>query len=166
MAKTAVALGSNLDSPFGDREANLREAVRRLSDLGKVTAVSSFRLTEPVGYLDQPAFLNGVALLETEVVPLDLLRALLGIEKQMGRDRSHGIAKGPRSIDLDLLLYDEVTMQTEELTLPHSEMTKRLFVLQPLAEIAPEWIVPGSDQTVAQIFSKMRKESNARLRFR
>ena len=96
----AIALGSNLASQYGDREANLREAVRRLGELGEVKAVSRFYDTEPVGYLDQPRFLNAAAVLETDLEPGELMRALLGIERAMGRERV--VAKGPRVIDLDL----------------------------------------------------------------
>src|ERR1700733_12057488 len=105
----AIALGSNLESQFGDREANLREAVRRIGALGEVRAVSSFFDTEPMGYLAQPRFLNGALVLETELEPAALLRALLGVERAMGRERA-GLLKGPRVIDLDLLLYDDVVM--------------------------------------------------------
>ena len=138
----AIALGSNLESQFGDREANLREAVRRIGALGEVRAVSSFFDTEPVGYLAQPRFLNGALVLETELGPVDLLRGLLGVERAMGRERDGAVAKGPRVIDLDLLLYGDVVMATEELTLPHPEMVERRFVLEPLAEIAPEMVHP------------------------
>ena len=138
----AIALGSNLESQFGDREANLREAVRRIGALGEVRAVSSFFDTEPVEYLAQPRFLNGALVLETELGPVDLLRGLLGVERAMGRERDGAVAKGPRVIDLDLLLYGDVVMATEELTLPHPEMVERRFVLEPLAEIAPEMVHP------------------------
>ena len=93
----AIGLGSNLASEFGDREGNLREAVRRLGELGEVKAVSRFYDTEPVGYVDQPRFLNAAVVLETELEPVELMRALLAIEQEMGRERA--IAKGPRVID-------------------------------------------------------------------
>jgi len=147
----AIALGSNLPSEFGDREANLREALRRLAALGRVTAASSFHDTEPVGYTEQPRFLNAAALIETELWPLELLRGLLEIERAMGRDRESAPAKGPRVIDLDLLLYDDMELETPELTLPHPAMHERAFVLGPLAEIAPDWVHPGLRQTVAAL---------------
>lgn len=145
----AIALGSNLESEFGDREANLREAVRRIGALGAVRALSSFYDTKPVGYLSQPRFLNAALLLETELEPLELMRALLDIEQAMGRRRT--IAKGPRVIDLDLLLYEAVVMATAELTLPHPEMHERRFVLEPLAEIAPAMVHPVLGKTVAEM---------------
>jgi 2-amino-4-hydroxy-6-hydroxymethyldihydropteridine diphosphokinase len=148
----AIALGSNLDSEFGDREGNLREAVRRIGApgaLGKVKAVSSFYDTEPVGYLAQPRFLNGALLLETELEPVEVMRGLLDIEREMGRQRS--IAKGPRVIDLDLLLYGAVVMVTTELTLPHPEMHARRFVLEPLTEIAPGMVHPVLGKTVGEM---------------
>jgi 2-amino-4-hydroxy-6-hydroxymethyldihydropteridine diphosphokinase len=156
----AIALGSNLGSGFGDREANLREAVRRVGELGEVSAVSSFYDTEPVGFLEQPRFLNGALLLETNLEPVALMRALLGIERAMGREREGAVAKGPRVIDLDLLLYREedgagVVMATEELTLPHPEMQGRRFVLEPLAEIAPEWVHPVLGLTVGELLERV-----------
>lgn len=147
----AIALGSNLDSPAGDRADNLRLAIENLAKLGKITAVSSFYDTAPVGYLDQPRFLNGAALLETELEPLDLLAGLLAIEKTMGRDRSATVAKGPRVIDLDLLLFGRTTMQTETLTLPHPAMWERRFVLEPLAEIGPGMVDPVTGRTVDEV---------------
>jgi len=148
----AIALGSNLPSHFGDRAANLHEALRQLQTLGQVTAVSSFHDTDPVGYEDQPRFLNAAALLETELPPLELLHALLGIEHSMGRDRSTAPLKGPRIIDLDLLLFGEIILQTPELTLPHPAMNERRFVLAPLVEVAPKMQHPTLHQSIAELF--------------
>src|ERR1700682_6049718 len=125
----AIALGSNL----GDRELNLLEAGRRVGALGVVRAVSAFYDTAPVGFLEQPRFLNGALLLESSLEPLELMRGLLGVERAMGRERV--VAKGPRVIDLDLLLYGDVVMETAELTLPHPAMAERRVVLEPLAGV-------------------------------
>lgn len=154
----AVALGSNLESRFGDRRANLVEAVRRVGELGEVRRVSSFYETEPVGFVEQPRFLNGAMLLETALEPAELMRGLLAVEQAMGRVR--GVVKGPRVIDLDLLLYVDpdaaaVVMETGELVLPHPEMHERRFVLEPLGEIAPEWVHPSLGVTVEELLARL-----------
>jgi 2-amino-4-hydroxy-6-hydroxymethyldihydropteridine diphosphokinase len=151
----AIALGSNLPSAFGGPADNLREALRRMAALGSVTAVSSFHTTEPVGYVDQPQFVNAAALLETSLSPLELLHGLLAIEHAMGRDRAKVPAKGPRVIDLDLLLFGDLVMQSEELTLPHPAMHGRRFVLEPLAEIAPEMVHPGLGKSVREMLGQL-----------
>jgi 2-amino-4-hydroxy-6-hydroxymethyldihydropteridine diphosphokinase len=151
----AIALGSNLSSPWGDREANLREAAVRVARLGELRAVSSFYDTEPVGYVDQPRFLNGALLLATDLEPLTLMCALLAIEQSMGRDRTNVPQKGPRVIDLDLLLMEDVTLDTAELTLPHPAMAERRFVLEPLTEIAPTLIDPRSGRTIAELLVQL-----------
>lgn len=149
----AIALGSNLSSALGDPTANLHEAVRQLDALGRVTAVSSFHATDPVGYLDQPCFVNAAALLETQLAPLDLLRSLLAIEHAMGRDRTNAPPKGPRVIDLDLVLYADIEMSTPELTLPHPAMHQRAFVLAPLAEIAPTMQHPKLHHSITELLA-------------
>jgi 2-amino-4-hydroxy-6-hydroxymethyldihydropteridine diphosphokinase len=149
----AIALGSNLASRFGDRENNLREALQRLAGLGDVKSISSFYDTEPVGYTDQPRFLNGAVVLETSLTPVELMRALLAVEHEMGRERV--IEKGPRVIDLDLLLYGEKVMNTPELTLPHPAMQERRFVLEPLNEIAGEWVHPALRVTVSEMLRRL-----------
>jgi 2-amino-4-hydroxy-6-hydroxymethyldihydropteridine diphosphokinase len=151
-ATAAIALGSNLDSQWGSREQNLREAIRRLESLGHVRAVSTFYDTAPVGYTDQPRFLNAAAILETGLKPLDLMRGLLSIELSMGRERL--IPKGPRVIDLDLLLYNDLIMTTDELTLPHPAIAERRFVLEPLSEIAPQMKHPLNGLTVSEMLAR------------
>jgi len=143
----AIALGTNL----GDRPANLHLALHHLATLGALTAISTFHDTAPVGYLDQPHFLNAAALLETTLPPEALLQSLLAIEKEMGRDRTTAPPKGPRLIDLDLILYGNLTQQTETLTLPHPAMQDRTFVLTPLAEIAPNLVHPTLHRTIADL---------------
>jgi 2-amino-4-hydroxy-6-hydroxymethyldihydropteridine diphosphokinase len=151
----AIALGSNLSSQFGDPADNLHEALRRLALFGHVTAVSSFHTTEPVGYLNQPHFVNAAALLQTSLLPLDLLHGLLAIEHAMGRDRANAPPKGPRVIDLDLLLYADTTLETPDLTLPHPAMHERAFVLAPLSEIAPRWIHPRLHRDMSSLFADL-----------
>ena len=127
-----LSLGANL----GDREANLRAAIAALPGNGvEVGRVSSFYETEPVDFVDQPWFLNCVVEGETEVGALPLLRRLREIEKQMGSEKE--FAKGPRLLDIDILLYGDETVDTPELQVPHPRMLQRNFVLAPLAEIAP-----------------------------
>ncbi len=150
----AIALGSNLTSQWGSPEANLREAIQRVRGLGQPRSVSSFYSTAPVGYLDQPNFTNAAMLLDTELQPLPLLHALLEIERTMGRDRSASVpSKGPRIIDLDLLLVDDIVLATPDLTLPHPAMAERRFVLEPLAEIAPSLVDPRSGRTIAELLA-------------
>ncbi len=126
-------------------------AIERVGALGRVVAVSTFYDTAPVGYLDQPRFLNAALLLETELGPLQLLESLLAIERTMGRDRAATVAKGPRVIDLDVLLFGDVVMATPVLTLPHPAMRERRLVLEPLAEIAPGMIDPVTGRTMAEL---------------
>jgi len=145
MAMAYVGLGSNL----GDRMTMLQMAVRRLEPLGRVTEVSSLYETEPVGYLEQPPFLNAVVALDTALAPADLMDGLLGIERDLGRMRS--FPNAPRTLDLDLLTVDDIILETPELTLPHPRLRERAFVLAPLAEIAPGLVHPGSGKTMLEL---------------
>jgi 2-amino-4-hydroxy-6-hydroxymethyldihydropteridine diphosphokinase len=129
-----IGLGSNL----GDRVANVRRALDEL----RPASTSRLVETDPVGYLDQPRFVNAVALVGTDLAPRALLDRLLGIECDLGRTRD-GPRFGPRTIDLDLLLYDDLVLDEPGLTIPHPRMHERRFVLEPLAEIAPGLVVPG-----------------------
>jgi 2-amino-4-hydroxy-6-hydroxymethyldihydropteridine diphosphokinase len=140
-----LSLGSNL----GDREANLQAALQRLAALGEVVAVSSIYETEPVDFARQPWFLNCAAALATEKMPKQFLAALQAIEKRMGRQRTQ--PKGPRIIDLDILLFGNSIVDTPRLTIPHPALHQRRFVLEPLAEIAPEQRHPVFKRTVREL---------------
>ena len=141
-----IALGSNL----GDKAANLRRALELLDERGvEVVKVSTFICTEPYGITDQPQFLNAVCQVRTSLEPLALLHTLLGIEQEMGRVRLRHW--GERNIDLDLLLYEDVIMDTPELKLPHPDMQNRDFVLLPLAEIASEFIHPVLHKSIDEL---------------
>jgi 2-amino-4-hydroxy-6-hydroxymethyldihydropteridine diphosphokinase len=159
MPTAFIALGSNL----GDRAEALSSAISHLSSLGRVVARSSLYETEPVGLQDQPAFLNAVVALETQAEPLPLLRELLAIERQLGRDRTHSPLKGPRTLDLDLLLMGDRIVADEELSLPHPALAQRRFVLAPLAEIAPQLRHPKNNQTMADLLALLPDEGENRV---
>ena len=135
-----VGLGANL----GDREATIGRAVELLGRTPgvEVVAVSTLRETEPVDYLDQPRFLNGAVALETSLAPRELLDALLDVERALGRERT-GPRFGPRTIDLDLLLYGDERIDEPGLRVPHPRLHERAFALEPLAELDPALEIPG-----------------------
>ena len=141
MPRAYVGLGSNL----GDRERTIREALEALGaePAVEVAAVSTLVETDPVGLVEQPRFLNGVAALETELPPRALLELLLAVEHRFGRRRKGVAPGGPRTLDLDLLLYEGVEIREPGLRIPHPRLQERAFVLGPLAEVAPGLEVPG-----------------------
>jgi len=141
MSDVLLSLGSNI----GDRAANIAEAVRRLNDETGVSvkALSPLYRTAPVGPVAQDDFINGAVRIETTLDAEDLMRRCLSIEASMGRDRVNGLRWGPRIIDIDIILYDNLTIATDVLTLPHPRFRERAFVLVPLADIAPSWMIDG-----------------------
>ena len=147
MTRAYVGLGSNL----GDRAATLRAAVGELgaAEGVEVVAVSTLIDTAPVGYLDQPRFLNGVAVLETGLSARALLGVLLEVEGRFGRDRAAVPEQGPRTLDLDLLLYGEAEIDEPGLRIPHPRLHERSFVLGPLSEVSPGLEVPGKGSVEA-----------------
>jgi 2-amino-4-hydroxy-6-hydroxymethyldihydropteridine diphosphokinase len=150
-----IALGANLPSAVGAPSATVCAAMEQLAALGEVVARSSLYSTEPVGYRDQPAFINAVVEMRTALAPGALMEGLLAVEKSFGRQRERQIAKGPRTIDLDLLLFDDLILDSETLTLPHASMHERRFVLEPLAEIAPGWVHPLFQRTITELLSSL-----------
>jgi 2-amino-4-hydroxy-6-hydroxymethyldihydropteridine diphosphokinase len=140
-----LSLGSNV----GDREMNLREAIQRLKTLGRVIAVSSFYESEPMEFTEQPWFVNCAVALETSLSASQLMTGVLEIEREMGRQRVQ--KKGPRSIDIDILLFGDLIVNTSDLTIPHPAMAERRFVLEPLAEIAGQAWHPVLKKTIGEL---------------
>jgi|SRR6185295_3499636 len=136
MATVYLGLGGNV----GDTKVYFAEALEKLKKIGTVEKISSLYKTEPVGFKDQAWFVNCAVLLETDVSPQELLSEVKKIEKELGRTPS--VKNGPREIDIDILLYDDIVLETDMLTIPHPRMHKRAFVLIPLSEIAPNALHP------------------------
>lgn len=160
MAEPVIAhlsIGSNV----GDRLANLRQACLRLETAGiHLRSWSSVYETEPVDVLEQDWFLNCAAVVETALLPLELLDKLHTIERDLGRIRER--PKGPRTVDIDILLYGDCIFHSETLVLPHPRMLERRFVLEPLQEIAPTLRVPPGNQTVAELFNELKDPAQVR----
>ena len=149
--KIAIALGSNL----GDRDAQMRGAIAVLLPVLSQLRVSSFYETEPVGVTGpQPMFLNAAAIGESQLSAPAILDVLLAIEQGFGRDHPYQYA--PRTLDLDLILYGETIINPPDLTVPHPRFRERQFVLEPLNEVAPDWIDPVTGQTVAELWTALR----------
>ncbi|MCL6546060.1 MAG: 2-amino-4-hydroxy-6-hydroxymethyldihydropteridine diphosphokinase [Bryobacteraceae bacterium] len=154
MKTVYLSLGSNL----GDRAGRLREALRLLEEGGlRVRRISPVYETEPQDVRDQPWFLNLVAEVETELFPRQMLARIQSIEWKMGRRRSK--PKGPREIDIDVLLYGSMVLRMPELTVPHPRMSERRFVLQPLADLAPELKHPVSGRTILELLAEIRGQT-------
>ena len=151
-----IGFGSNI----GDRQAHIQNAIHALSKTEGITLqkISSVYKTDPVGYETQAQFLNGVAAIQTNLPPLSLLHTLKNIETAIGRQ--HRIRWGPREIDLDILIYGDLCLQTEKLVIPHPEMHHRRFVLAPLAEIAPDLVHPVFQETIQTLVERLEDDKS------
>jgi 2-amino-4-hydroxy-6-hydroxymethyldihydropteridine diphosphokinase len=156
MEMVYIGLGGNVPSAAGAPEDTLARAAGRLSALGRVTRRSRLYSTAPVGFAEQPRFVNAAVALETELEARALLDALLGIEREFGRDRSHAIPNGPRTLDLDILLYGTARIESAALQVPHPRLAERAFVLVPLNEIAAGVVVPGAGRSVAELLAALK----------
>ena len=147
-----IAIGSNI----GDKLENSRQGIAALESSGKLEIVcqSSFYLTEPVGYTDQPWFINSVLMAHTNLAPLQLMQFLKKMERQCGRVDSD-IRNGPRVLDFDIIFYNDWVIESNELIIPHPRMHERGFVLKPLDEIAPDWIHPVFQKTVNRLLHEI-----------
>ena len=155
MRTAYIGMGGNLASWAGTPEATLAAAALRLESLGRVVCRSSLYSTEPVGFAGQPRFLNAVVALETDLEARPLLEGLLRIELEFGRDRTAGFVNGPRTLDLDILLFGHLRISEPGLEIPHPRLSERAFVLVPLSEIAPRALDVGSGRTVSQLLHSL-----------
>jgi 2-amino-4-hydroxy-6-hydroxymethyldihydropteridine diphosphokinase len=160
MPTAYIGLGANLPSIAGPPESTLAAAGSRLESVGRVVARSSLYSTEPVGFAEQPRFVNAVVALETELAPRSLLESLLTIEREFGRDRAASFPNGPRTLDLDILLFGDLKISDPDLEIPHPRLAERAFVLVPLAEIAPNAIDPASGRTMGQLLQSLREKAD------
>ena len=160
METAYIGMGANLPSWAGKPEATLAAAAERLEQLGRVIQRSSLYSTAPVGYAEQPRFVNAVVALETELGPHALLEALLGIEREFGRARAMERTNGPRTLDLDILLYGAERIDEPELKIPHPRLAERGFVLVPLSEIAPAAVDARSGSSVGELRQRLVSNSN------
>lgn len=160
MTEATIALGSNL----GDRRATVALALKAIEVLpgSRILAQSTLIETEPVGPVQQGMYLNGVVRIETVLDARTLLTALLAIESDLGRDRSSAQRWGPRTLDLDLLLFGNAQIDEPGLCVPHPRLTQRRFVLEPLAEIAPDLDVPGTGRTVRELLQELNSTEGTR----
>jgi 2-amino-4-hydroxy-6-hydroxymethyldihydropteridine diphosphokinase len=152
-----IGLGSNL----GDRVAHLREAVHRLGSLIQIEQVSQLYVAAPLGYVQDDAYINAVLYGKTTMTPMDLLGMMQSIEAAMGR--RPGVQFGPRPIDLDLLFYDAIQMETYKLTIPHPRLAQRAFVLKPLADIAPDLMHPVLYYTISELLADTEDANQVQL---
>jgi 2-amino-4-hydroxy-6-hydroxymethyldihydropteridine diphosphokinase len=154
-----LSLGSNI----GDRAANLKQATERLQDVGTVVAASSLYETDPVEVEQQPMFLNCALAMETELTPWQFLSQILALEQSMGRRRTQ--LKGPRTIDIDIVFFGDAVIDTSDLTVPHPAMHQRRFVLEPMAEIAPDAIHPVFKSYVRELLSALPQDAGKVRRY-
>ncbi len=157
MPTAYIGMGGNLASSAGPPEATLAAAAGRLESLGRVTRRSSLYSTEPVGFAEQPRFVNAVIGLETELDARSLLNAILRIEQEFGRDRVTGFANGPRTLDLDILLFGDLEISEPGLEVPHPRLAERAFVLVPLHEIAPQAVDVKSGKSIEQLLAGLHQ---------
>lgn len=155
MRTAYIGMGANLPSTAGEPEVTLAAAAVRLRDLGRVSALSSLYSTMPVGFADQPRFLNAIARLDTDLSPFSLLGALLLIEQEFGRDRRMSLENRPRTLDLDILLYGDYVVGGPALNIPHPRIAERAFVLVPMNEIAPAACDPRTGRTVSELLESL-----------